>query len=336
MNSPFSPQALAWLYEEESSFSIHYFSNARQDTIMNPHTSNNAMGSDKKIGKPTAMKCSEPSETTLDKDQYSRMRNAYNWYTLLAKPRRVTMHRILDYTKGADFTREDVGLLPWNPEGNKVIEEAMKSIKKEKKEKTEKKQKKKKKETFLKEELGNSLTSLDTSLNSSSDYMNASFTSMESSMNSSGGFLDASFNSCLDLDDTRYEIEKGEESETGGFEVNCELLQTIKAEEECISNMTVSRQKWLERRQEREDQQKRERREEAKKNDDSEDARRQRAFKWYARLSTPRRKEFKRQVTDLVSADITEDDIDLLPWNLTGSRVSISEMNAITRASVNQ
>jgi hypothetical protein len=108
MNSPFSPQALAWLYEEESSFSIHYFSNARQDTIMNPHTSNNAMGSDKKIGKPTAMKCSEPSEATLDKDQYRRMRNAYNWYKLLAQPTRATMCRILDYTKGADFTSQGI------------------------------------------------------------------------------------------------------------------------------------------------------------------------------------------------------------------------------------
>jgi hypothetical protein len=216
------------------------------------------MGSSKNIGNPTAMKCSELSETTLDKDQYSRMRNAYNWYTLLSEPRRVTMHRILDYTTGADFTHQDVGLLPWNLEETEVAEEAMKAIKKEKKEKTEKKQKKKKKkETFLKEELGNSLTSLDTSLNSSSDYMNASFTSLESSMNSSGGFLDASFNSCLDLDGTRYESEKGEESETREFEVNCELLQTIKAEKECISKMAECRQKWVERRQ-RDDQQKRE------------------------------------------------------------------------------
>jgi hypothetical protein len=90
------------------------------------------MGSDKNIGNPTAMNCSEPSKTTLDKDQYRRMRNAYNWYTLLAEPRKVTMHRILDYTKGVDFTNQDVGLLPWNREETEFIEEAMKSLKKEK------------------------------------------------------------------------------------------------------------------------------------------------------------------------------------------------------------
>jgi hypothetical protein len=33
------------------------------------------------------------------------------------------MHRILDYTKGADFIGEDVCLLPWNPDGSKAIEE---------------------------------------------------------------------------------------------------------------------------------------------------------------------------------------------------------------------
>jgi hypothetical protein len=201
MNSPFSPQALAWLYEEESSFSIHYFSNARQDTIMNPHTSNNAMGSDKKIGKPTAMKCSEPSEATLDKDQYRRMRNAYNWYKLLAQPTRATMCRILDYTKGADFTRQGVDLLPWIIEESKVSEEAMKSLKKEKKEVSGKPGKSSlldggedtvktldfaaksngyhTRQALLKEELGDSLTSLETSLNSSSGYLDASFSNWD-------------------------------------------------------------------------------------------------------------------------------------------------------------
>jgi hypothetical protein len=331
------------------------------------------MGSDKNIGNPTAVNCNEHSETTLDKDQYRRMRNAYNWYKLLAEPTRATMRRILDYTKGADFTNQDVDLLPWNldetevtegamkslkkekkenkqtkkketflkEELSEVTEEAMKSPKKEKKEKKEKKQTKKekkekkqtkKKETFLKEELDHSLTSLETSLNSSSGYSDASLTSLETSLNSSSGNMDP--------DGIRYENDKGELEDE--YRINCDILQTVTVEEECISKMVERHCKKEECRQKRDDQQKRE---EVKKKsmkrdtdveikEDSEDAHRQRAFQWYMRMATPCRKELKRQVAALAWADITEDDIDLLPWNLAGSRVSIAKMNAFTRASI--
>jgi hypothetical protein len=218
------------------------------------------------------------------------------------------MCRILDYTKGADFTRKDVDLLPWNVDESEVIEEAMKSLQKEKKEvsgkpgksslksspktslktnpktslKTSllhgsedtikalgiadkskgenehhftrqdlgllpsleesevieqamkflnkewaKKKRTKKKAAFLKEELGNSLTSLETtslnnsygyldasltsletSLNSSSGYsMDTSLTSLETSLNSSSGFLDSSFNT-LDQPGSRKKEER--------------------------------------------------------------------------------------------------------------------------------
>jgi hypothetical protein len=72
----------------------------------------------------------------------------------------------------------------------------------------------------------------------------------------------------------------------------------------------------------------------------SEEARRrERVFSLYSHLSTPTRSEFKQQVGALYSFsmspdDIGPDDVDLLPWNETGSLVNITKMNALTRASI--
>jgi hypothetical protein len=66
---------------------------------------------------------------------------------------------------------------------------------------------------------------------------------------------------------------------------------------------------------------------------DEDNRRRERAFFWYARMDLPTRTEFKRKVEES-SMDTTPEDIDLLPWNLTGKQVNISKMNAITRASI--
>jgi hypothetical protein len=72
----------------------------------------------------------------------------------------------------------------------------------------------------------------------------------------------------------------------------------------------------------------------------SEDAcRRQLAFRWYSQMHAPNRSEFKQQLAALSPLyltfnDVTPDDVDLLPWNATGSKVNIAEMNALTRASI--
>jgi hypothetical protein len=51
------------------------------------------------------------------------------------------------------------------------------------------------------------------------------------------------------------------------------------------------------------------------------------AFKWYTRMAMPSREEFKRQI-EIQRVDITSEDVDLLEWNATGSRVTnISAMN---------
>jgi hypothetical protein len=64
----------------------------------------------------------------------------------------------------------------------------------------------------------------------------------------------------------------------------------------------------------------------------SEDARRrQLAFSWYSQMSAPDRLEFKREVAALQSLNITPDDVDLLPWNETGSVVDIAKMYSLTK-----
>jgi hypothetical protein len=56
------------------------------------------------------------------------------------------------------------------------------------------------------------------------------------------------------------------------------------------------------------------------------------AFLWYTRLAAPSRKELKRQIAIQVSMDITTEDVDLLTWNKTGTRVvNMSFMNNIIR-----
>jgi hypothetical protein len=62
-----------------------------------------------------------------------RRKEAYKLYKHYAKPTRENMCRILDYAKDTDMTRQDLDLLPWNPEKTEVIKEAMKSPKKKQK-----------------------------------------------------------------------------------------------------------------------------------------------------------------------------------------------------------
>jgi hypothetical protein len=69
--------------------------------------------------------------------------------------------------------------------------------------------------------------------------------------------------------------------------------------------------------------------------------RRQLAFSWYSRYAMPNRSEFKRKVADrplynscITPDHVTPDDVDLLPWNATGSMVNIAKMNVLSRANI--
>jgi hypothetical protein len=170
---------------------------------------------------PTTDEDSVNSFDAEDKDR-RRRKQAYKLYKDYAKPTRENMCRILDYAKDTDMTRQDVDLLPWNPEKTEVIKEAMTSPKKKQK-----------------------------------------------------------------------------------------SMPQVDVQERCTAEDSKSNIKKGRR-----------------------DDRLERAFQWYTRMASPIRKDFKRRVADEDSIDITPEDVDLLPWNLTGKVVNIAKMNAIIRASI--
>jgi hypothetical protein len=272
-----------------------------------------------------------------EKDQSRRRKKAYKWYKHYAKPTKASMCSIVDYyANDSAITRDDVDLLPWNLEETKVTKEAMKSLKKDNTEKKGKKDKKKDKKdkgrydgredtavvksngyhnrrpTLLKGQMGDSMTSLDISLNSS----------VSSDLDASSCSLDTS-SSSLNMDHTS----------------DADNLLTIKVVE-------AHERRREEHRRKREATKKTSMPELDKKDkikscyataDSMKDDRRERAFTWYAHMATPTRAEFKRMVADLESLssiEITLEDIDLLPWNETGRVVNVAKMNAITMARI--
>jgi hypothetical protein len=185
---------------------------------------------------------SESSEATPTTEEDHR-KKAYKWYKHNAKPTKNNMCLIIDALNDTGISRQDIDLMPWNPEETKVIKEDMKSPikkkadkeektdkadkadkkdkKKEKKDKKDKKDKKKKdkKATEREEKLpkgqeGNSLTSPDNSQNGSSRSLDAG--------SDSGG-----------QDFTRYDNENGEfDIGSRVYADQVEQLQTFKVEEE--------------------------------------------------------------------------------------------------------
>jgi hypothetical protein len=339
---------------------------------------------------PTEIISPPPSGKESEKDLNRRRKKAYKWYKHYAKPNKASMYSIVDqYSNDTGITRQDVDLLPWNPEETEVIREAMKSPKEKqkmenkekkgrgdnnkdkkvpwnpeetevikeamkspkKKQKIEKKEKKgrgdKKKDKKEKERDGKEDTSFAKSNGYNKDtillkgQIGDSSTSLDISRNGSSGSLDTS-SSIWNQDHTQdhrvsaetekkdKKKEKKEKERTQDHRKSANQLLTIKVEEE-----------HKRRREER-----RRKREVAKKSvpkvdmqdkisadGNIKDVRRELAFLWYTRMGNPTRSEFKRKVA-VVEVPITPEDIDLLPWNLTGRVVNMEQMNAIIRASI--
>jgi hypothetical protein len=275
----------------------------------------------------------EESVNSLDvEDQDRRRKRAYKWYKHYAKPTKVRMGSIIDYYgNDIDITRQDVDLLPWNPEETEVIKEAMKFPKKEKAAKKDKKKDKKKvkKEKERTEDIAfvESKGSNPTPLNG---QMSDSSTSLDiSSQNGSSGSLEYRSTSSWDQDPAQ------------DHQISAEQLRTIKVEEE-------HKRKREERRRKREEVTKNMPEKELQEKITVEDTRREdtrskivtarhedrldRTFLWYMRMGTPSLKEFKRQIATQ-KVDITPEDVELLPWNETGTRVmNIATMNSMITA----
>jgi hypothetical protein len=253
------------------------------------------------------------------KDQDRRRKRAYKLYKHYAKPTRASMCSTLDYVKDTDVTRQDLDLLPWNPEGTEVIKEAMKSLKKKKD--------KKEKERNGRE---------DTAFVESNDY-NKLPTLLKGQMRDSSTILDLSWNAISGSLDTSSCI--WDQHHTQAHRESTEQLQTIKVEEE-------HKRRREERRRKREEatkksmpevtEQEKHRAEEIRREDTRRkmiqarrDDRLECTFLWYTRMATPTRTEFERQIATQ-KVDITPEDVDLLPWNESETRVmNLAAVNAM-------
>jgi hypothetical protein len=276
---------------------------------------------------PTKITSTPLGQHESEKDQYRRRKEAYKCYKHHAKPTKEIMCRIVDSTNDSDISRQDVDLLPWNLEETEVNKEVMKSLKKT--DKMDKKEEKDKKATGRSGRQDSVFEGdIAAKLN---DYsacptleMGDRLTSLEISQNCSSL-------SIVDSSDSwgRYNGDNGEWSSTRFYE-------RIAAEEELARKKEERRRK----------------REEAKKKIKSEldaqetsttadtrsnikearrDDRLERAFLWYTRMAMPNREEFKRKIATQ-KVDITSEDVDLLTWNKTGTRVAnLAAMNALIR-----
>jgi hypothetical protein len=264
--------------------------------------------------------------------QDRRRRKAYKLYKHYAKPTRASMCSIVDsHAKDTGITRQDINLLPWNPEDTEVIKAAMKSLKKKKKEETKRKKKDKKVKQKDEKERESDSESDDrehlafAKLKGELGYIS---TSLDSSWNAISASLDGSSTSiCWDQKHTQDHYESAEQ------------LQTYTIEEQ-------HRRKREERRRKREEatkknfseveEQKRIAAEERKREDTrnkliqtQRDDRLECAFLWYTRMATPTRKEFERQI-EIQNVDLSPEDVDLLAWNESGTRVkNVAAMNAM-------
>jgi hypothetical protein len=266
--------------------------------------------------------------SSLDaEDKGRRRKKAYEVYKHYAKPTRASMCRIIDsHAEDAGITRQDVDLLPWNPENTEVIKEAMKSLKKkEKKKEKEGKKHKKKKEKKNEKELDGTEKTAFAKLKGKMGYVS---TSLDSSWNAISASLDGSSTSIFwDQDNTQDRNE------------NAGQLQTITVEEQ-------HNRKREERRRKREEEKKKHfsevdeqeriaaeerKREDArnKKMQARQDDRLERTFLWYTRMAQPTRAEFEQQIA-IQNIEITLEDVDLLAWNESGTRVkNLATMNAM-------
>jgi len=66
-----------------------------------------------------------------------------------------------------------------------------------------------------------------------------------------------------------------------------------------------------------------------KKAANTEKARMERAYGWYTKLAMPKRSVMKKKISLIKSIDVSEDDVDLLPWNASGTMVNVAKLNSM-------
>jgi hypothetical protein len=269
---------------------------------------------------------SVPSSDTDDKDR--RRKEAYRLYKHYAKPTRASMCSIVESSRAKDtgITRQDVDLLPWNLEETEVVKADMKSPKKKKKKKKKHKKKDKGKDKEEREESDSKEHLAFAKLKGEQGYL-----SLDSSWNVISDSLDGSSTSiCWDPDHTQDHNDSAGQLQTMTIS-EIEELHQRKREERRRKREEATKKNFSEV-----DEQKRIAAEERKREDarnkmiqTRRDDRLETTFLWYTRWQQPTRTEFERQIA-IQNVDISPEDVDLLDWNESGTRVkNIAAMNAM-------
>jgi hypothetical protein len=271
----------------------------------------------------------EESFTSFDtEDKDRRQKEAYRLYKHYAKPTKASMCKIVDYhANDTDITRQDVDLLPWNLEETEVIKEVMKSLKKKHKmEKKERKDKSKDKKDKKDKERERDDSIYIAFAKSKGDNKRPAL--LKGQTGDSSTSLDIYWNDITGSADISSTV--WDQGLTADHSASSEQLQTIKVKEEHM-------QKREERRRKRDEVTKKSMSEVNEQERLTEEIRREetrnqmmiKTFLWYTRMGTPIRTEFKQQIA-IQKIDISPEDVDLLAWNETGTRVkNIATMNAM-------
>lgn len=107
------------------------------------------------------------------------------------------------------------------------------------------------------------------------------------------------------------------------------VQQERKQRQEMIRTRIAAEEAEAKQRRKEQEMKKQEKLDKAKAEANTDKARAERAYGWYTKLAMPKRDAMKKKITLIASIDISPDDVDLLPWNASGTMVNVAKLNAM-------
>lgn len=99
--------------------------------------------------------------------------------------------------------------------------------------------------------------------------------------------------------------------------------------QDSIRSRIAAEEAEAKRKRKEKEEEERKKKEKSLSKSNTEQARAERAYGWYSKLGLPSRENFKKKIKLIASIDISADDIDLLPWNGSGTMVNVAKLNTM-------
>jgi hypothetical protein len=127
------------------------------------------------------------------------------------------------------------------------------------------------------------------------------------------------------------EIRKNEEENRKVIleKARVKIQEERRLRQESIRSRIAAEEAEAKRKKKEKEEEERKKKEKLLARSNTEQARVERAYGWYSKLGLPTRDNFKKKIKLIASIDITADDIDLLPWNGSGSMVNVAKLNTM-------